>query len=183
MKKLILFSMLTALTAAGLHAQKYITRNGHIGFYSHTPLEDIKADNNQVASILDISKNEIVFQALMKSFIFDRALMQEHFNENYVESDKFPKATFEGKIIKPENLDLTKKGKYDVTVEGNMTIHGVTKKISEPGQMEVSDGDITAHSEFLVKPEDYNIDIPGVVRQKIAQDITVKVDMKYSPMK
>ena len=182
MKKLILLSILVAI-ASGLHAQKYLTRTGHIGFYSHTPIEDIVADNNQVASILDVSNNELVFQALMKSFVFERALMQEHFNENYVESDKYPKATFEGKIVLPKDLDLTKKGSYNVTVEGKLSMHGVTKDVKEPGQVVVNDDDITAHSEFLVKPEDFNIEIPGVVRQKIANEITVKVDMKYLPMK
>ena len=182
MKKLILFSVLAAITF-GLSAQKFITKNGHIGFYSHTPLEDIIADNNQVASILDVSTHQMVFQALMKSFIFKRTLMQEHFNENYVESEKYPKASFDGKIILPEGLDLTKKGEYDVTVEGKLSMHGVTKEVKEPGKIQVNGDDITAQSEFTVKPEDFNIEIPGVVREKIAKEITVKVDMKYTPLK
>ncbi len=181
MKKLLFSTIFIAITL-GLSAQKYITKNGHIGFYSSTPLENIVADNNQVASVLDISTKEMVFQALMKSFIFERALMQEHFNENYVESEKFPKAVFKGKIVVPDNIDLTKKGKYDVTVEGDLTLHGVTKNIKEPGQIVVGDKEITAQSEFLLKPEDFDITIPGVVRDKIAKEMQVKVDVKYLPM-
>jgi hypothetical protein len=182
MKNMMLI-LLMVTVSDGLSAQKYLTKTGHIGFYSHTPLEDIIADNNQVASILDAEKNELVFQALMRSFIFQRALMQEHFNENYVESEKYPKAEFNGKIIAPGDLDLSKKGSYDVTVQGDLTLHGVTRNVKVPGKIQVNDGDISAHSEFVVKPEDFDIQIPGVVREKIAKEITVKVDMKYLPMK
>ena len=182
MKKLIVIAVFIAI-AAGTSAQKYITRNGHIGFYSHTPLEDIIADNNQVASILDIADKKMVFQALMKSFIFQKALMQVHFNEEYVNSEKYPKATFEGNIISPADLDLTREGDYDVKVKGNLSMHGVTKEVEEPGKIHVGKDEITANSEFTVQPEDFNIEIPSVVRGKIAKEITVKVDMKYSPMK
>ena len=84
----LIFFLIIILSA---NAQKYMTKNGYIGFYSHTPLEDIKADNNQVAGVLDISTGEMVFQVLIKSFHFERALMEEHFNENYMESEKYPK--------------------------------------------------------------------------------------------
>ena len=90
----LLFILLTF--ALAVNAQKYMTKNGYIGFFSHTPMEDIKGDNNLVAGVLDISTGEMVFQALIKSFHFDRALLEEHFNENYLESDKFPKSSFKG---------------------------------------------------------------------------------------
>ncbi len=182
MKKTLILLFLFTMTA-GVNAQKFITKNGHIGFYSHTPLEDIIADNNQVASILDISNKQIVFQALMKSFIFKKALMQEHFNENYVESEKYPKATFEGTVVSPDGLDLSKDGEYKVMVEGKLTLHGVTKQVKEPGMIKVNGNVITADSEFTLIPGDFDIEIPGVVRDKIAKEITVKVEMKYNAMK
>jgi len=165
-----------------LDAQKYITRNGYIGFFSHTPLEDIKADNNQVAGVLDISTGEIAFQVLIRSFRFEKALMEEHFNENYLESEKFPKSTFTGKIMDPASVDFSKTGVYDVTVEGDLTIHGVTKKVSAKGSIEVTSGEINANSKFIIVPEDYNIKIPNVVRNNIAKTIEVTVTMKYSTL-
>jgi YceI-like domain len=164
------------------NAQKYMTKNGYIGFFSHTPMEDIKGDNNQVASILDVSTGEIVFQALIKSFHFDRALMEEHFNENYMESDKFPKSSFKGKITNLSSIDFSKNGTYSVTVEGDLTIHDVTNKISTGGTIEVVTGGINANSKFKIIPEDYKIIIPGVVRDKIDKTLEITVSMKYAPL-
>jgi polyisoprenoid-binding protein YceI len=177
-----ILSALFILLAFSVNAQKFMTKNGYIGFYSHTPLEDIKADNNQVACILDASSGEIVFQVLMKSFKFEKALMEEHFNENYVESEKFPKASFKGKIINLSDVDFSKEGSYKVTVEGELSIHGVTNTTTTPGEIEIMGDGVRAHSQFVVKPEDYKIEIPGVVREKIAQEMTVTVDVKMSPM-
>ena len=165
-----------------VNAQKYMTKNGYIGFYSHTPVEDIKADNNQVASVLDISTGELVFQVLIKSFHFEKALMEEHFNENYMESEKFPKSTFKGKIINLSLVDFTKNGKYDVDVEGDLNIHNVTKKVNVKGSIEIISGGINAFSKFNIVPEDYNINIPGIVRDNIAKNLEVTVTMKYSPV-
>lgn len=167
---------------SGLNAQKFMTKNGYIGFYSHTPLEDIKADNNQVASILDASTGELVLQVLMKSFKFDKALMEEHFNENYVESEKFPKSTFKGKIISLTDIDLAKPGVYKAKVDGELSIHGVTKNVSQSGEIEVSGEGISARSKFIIVPEDYDIEIPAVVRENIAKEIQVTVDVKMTPM-
>jgi hypothetical protein len=177
-----LFILLIIINMANTaSAQKFMTRTGYIGFYSHTPLEDIKGDNNQVAGILDAKTGEMVFQVLVRSFHFDRALMEEHFNENYLESDKFPKASFKGKIINISTVDFSRNGTYDVTVEGDLTIHDVTRKISEKGKVEVVSGGINANSKFIVTPEDYKINIPGLVREKIAKIIEVTVSMKYTP--
>jgi polyisoprenoid-binding protein YceI len=145
-------------------------------------MEDIKGDNNQVVGALDISTGEMVFQALIKSFHFDRALMEEHFNENYMESDKFPKSVFKGKITNLSSVDLTKTGTYDVTVEGDLTIHDVTNRISTKGTIEVISGGINASSKFKIVPEDYKVIIPGVVRDKIDKTVEVTVAMKYIPM-
>jgi hypothetical protein len=181
MKRLsVLFFLLTI--AFAVNAQKYMTRNGYIGFFSHTPMEDIKGDNNQVSGVLDISTGEMVFQALIKSFHFDRALMEEHFNENYMESDKIPKTTFKGKITNLSSVNFSKNGTYEITVEGDLMIHDVTNRITTKGTLEVVDGGINANSKFKIVPEDYKISIPGVVREKINKDLEVTVTMKYAPL-
>ncbi|MBK7712278.1 MAG: YceI family protein [Bacteroidales bacterium] len=158
MKQLAILMLLLS-TAFAAQGQKCMTGNGFIGFYSHTPMDDIKGDNNQVASVLDTGTGEIVFQVLIKSFHFDRALMEEHFNENYMESDKYPKSTFKGKIANLSSVNFTKPGTYDVTIEGDLTIHNTTNKVSIKGTIEVVTGGINASSKFNVVPEDYKIEI------------------------
>jgi hypothetical protein len=181
MKRLLLFVFFLNIILA-VNAQKFMTKNGFISFYSHTPMEDIKGDNNQVVGILDISTGEMVFQALIKSFHFDRALMEEHFNENYMESDKIPKSIFKGKITDLKSVDFTKNGTYNVTVDGDLTIHDVTNKISAKGTIEVVTGGINASSKFNIVPEDYKIIIPGVVKDKFDKSLLLTVTMKYTPL-
>lgn len=181
MKKIALIFTL-ALFVLSANAQKYMTKNGYIGFFSHTPMEDIKGDNNQVAGVIDIATGDMVFQALVKSFHFDRALMEEHFNENYMESEKFPKASFKGKITNLSAVNFSKNGTYEVTVEGDLTIHNVTNKVTNKGTIEIITGGINASSKFKIVPEDYKIEIPGVVREKISKDLEVTVLMKYTPL-
>ncbi len=181
MKRTTTFFILLFMFFA-VNAQKYMTRNGYIGFYSHTPLEDIKADNNQVAGVLDTETGDMVFQVLVKSFHFEKALMEEHFNENYMESEKFPKATFKGKITNLSSVNFAKNGSYDVTVDGDLTIRDVTNKISSKGTIEVMTGAINASSKFVIAPEDYSIKIPGVVREKIAKTLEVTVTSKFTPV-
>jgi polyisoprenoid-binding protein YceI len=152
-------------------------------FYSETPIETIKADNKQVNSALDIQTGDFVFKVLIKSFVFEKALMQEHFNENYLESDKFPNATFQGKVTNLSAVDFKKEGTYDVTVEGDLTIHGVTKKVTEKGTFTVKAGDkIHGNAKFMVKPADYNIKIPATVMKNIAETIEVTVDAELSKL-
>jgi hypothetical protein len=181
MKRLFLLLFLLNIVLLA-NAQKYMTKNGYIGFLSQTPMETIKADNNQVVGVMDISTGEMVFQALIKSFHFDRALMEEHFNENYMESDKIPKASFKGKITNLSSVDFTKNGTYEVSVEGDLTIHDVTNKISTKGTIEVVSGGLNANAKFKIVPEEYKITIPGVVRDKIDKNLEVTVQMKYSPV-
>jgi hypothetical protein len=181
MKHISIVLLLLTVSLAG-NAQKYITRNGFISFYSHTPMEDIKGDNNQVAGVLDISTGDIVFQVLIKSFHFDRALMEEHFNENYMESDKFPKSSFRGKITNMSSVNFLKPGIYEVTVEGELTIRDATNKIKTKGTIEVVTGGINANSKFNLSPDDYKIDIPSLVREKINNNLDVTVAMKFTPL-
>ena len=175
--------LLIALTAifASVNAQKLVSKNSHIWFFSHTPMEDIEGHNRQAVSILDPATGDLVFNLLVKSFEFKVALMQEHFNENYMESDKFPKAAFKGKINNNASVDYKKDGVYPAEVTGDLTIHNVTKPITTKGTITVKGGTVTAVAEFIVKPSDFDIAIPSVVENKIAKEVKVTVDAAYSP--
>lgn len=179
MKKVLIILLVAVTTTAS--AQKFISKNGHISFYSHTPLEDIEAHNNQVAAVIDIASGEVAVNALVKSFEFKKALMQEHFNENYMESDKFPKATFKGKINNLSSVNFKKDGAYPVEVTGDLTIHGVTKPITNKGSLSVKGNSFTVTSAFSVIPQDYSIKIPSLVENKIAKSIEVKINITLNP--
>ncbi|HKL03598.1 MAG TPA: YceI family protein [Cryomorphaceae bacterium] len=181
--KTIITIALIGISAVCTAQGKYFTRNGTIEFFSTTPVEDIKAENFNATAVLDAASGAMEFSLLMKSFNFKKALMQEHFNENYVESDKFPKATFKGKVTNLDEVDFTKDGSYPATVTGDMTIHGVTKPIETTGTIEVKGGKVITESKFMVSPEDYDIEIPGVVRDKIAKEIEVTVSTELEPLK
>lgn len=170
------FSFFICISSAGL-CQNYMTKNGFIGFYSKTPLEDIRAENNQVYAVLDPSSHRIAFAVLLKGFLFTKELMQTHFNENYVESDKYPKATFSGACS--GDMDLTKDGTYQVVIKGDLNLHGVTKSIESTAQLEVKKSHIKGSSAFKLKPEDFNITIPAIVREKIASQMNVKVQIDW----
>ena len=172
-KKLLAAAALLVLVQSGAYSQVYLTRNGFAGFYSKTPLEDIKAENNQVFAAVDPGKKTLAFSLLLKGFVFTKQLMQEHFNENYVESDKYPKATFSGSYT--GDVPVDKDGVYKVTVKGNLTLHNVTRPIETPATLEVKGGRILGAAEFKVKPEDFSISIPSVVRDKISQEMRVNV--------
>lgn len=180
MKKIQL-SLALSLIATSLLAQTYFTKTGKIDFFSSTPLENIEAVNNEVSSFLNLEKNELVFAVLIKSFRFEKALMQEHFNENYMESDKYPKAQFKGNILDFDQNNYKKDGEYKVNVKGDLTIHGVTKNVTVPGTIIVQNGKISATSKFKVRCKDYDIKIPSVVANKIAEEIEVNVNVKYEP--
>ncbi len=179
-----LFLLCVTATSGLLHAQgKYLANKGFIGFYSHTAIEDITADNNQVASVVDAASGELAIIVTMTNFQFEKKLMQEHFNENYVESEKYPKATFNGKIVNNSEVDYLTRGEYAVKVEGDMTIHGITNNVSMEGTVVVTEtGDIVTRTKFLLNPEDYNIKIPRVVRKNIAERLEISVDILHQPI-
>ena len=176
MNKIIVIISLILIAGSGACSQQCLTRTAFVGFYSKTPFEDILAENNQVYAVIDAGNKKMAFTGLLKGFIFKKELMQEHFNENYVESDKYPKVTFTG--VFTGDVSLAANGVYKIMVKGNLTLHNVTKPISMPATLEVKDGKLTGNSEFKVKPEDYNISIPSVVRDKIASvmDVHVRID-------
>lgn len=183
MKRIILSLSLIVLMILSSYGQRFITKNGHIWFHSEAPLETIEAHNKQVNAALDIETGDFVFRVLMKSFIFEKALMQEHFNENYVESDKYPNASFKGKITNMDKIDFTKEGSYEATIEGDLTIHDVSNKVSTTGTFQVKSDMIHGISKFPVSIADYDISIPGAVAGKIAEVVDINVDVKLKEHK
>jgi len=159
------------------NAQKYMTKSGTIKFYSETPVEKIEASNRQVNSALDFSTGNFVFKVLIRGFEFEKALMQEHFNENYMESEKFPNSTFNGRIINIKDVNLAKDGVYKVVAEGDLSMHGVTNKVKASGSLEVKGGKVSGKATFDVAPNDYNISIPKAVIKNISESIKVDVNV------
>lgn len=180
MKKFLVVN--TLLLCFGLTAisQNYITRNGNISFYSHTPLEDIKAENNEAVSVLNTSTGVLEFKVAVKSFHFAKTAMEDHFNnDDYMASGKYPKAGFDGKIINISSVDFSKDGSYPVSVTGNLTIRDVTKSINASGTITIKGGKPTVTSTFTVKRKDYNVIGESFVQKKISEDIQVKVNCEY----
>ena len=179
MKKIILIASLTFFSLKGF-TQIYIAKDksASIKFFSETPVENISATNEAVTSILNTSTDSVVMKVPINAFIFPKSLMQEHFNENYLESKKYPNANFRGKMN--EKVDFTKSGENKVTCTGNLTIHGVTKPVTLTGTLKVSDGKVILDSKFSVKVKDYNIEVPKLVFQNIAEEIQVTVNATYS---
>lgn len=167
------------LTGMSAHAQKLLTRTGHIWFESNAPLEKIEAHSHQAMSILDLENEKIAFSCLIKGFQFEKALMQEHFNEKYMESDTYPKATYSGKLAELENVDFQKEGEYVGKTQGTLTIHGVSREIEARGTFTVEKGRIGLHSEFTVDLTDFDIRIPSVVRDNISKTILIFLDVDY----
>lgn len=175
MKKIALLIVFLVLGNISF-SQKMITRSGKITFEASIPsFEEIKGTSNTASCILDKATGNFVALILVKSFKFKSPLMEEHFNENYMESSSFPKATFKGKILNfdAKNLSAAKTA-YDL--EGDLTIHGVTKKIKTKITLVVASGKIIATSNFDLKPQEYNIEIPNLVKDKIAKNVTTTIN-------
>jgi polyisoprenoid-binding protein YceI len=181
--KLFIVSALSLMIAAGVPAQeRLLTRNGSISFYSNTSLEDIEAHTQTAVSVMDKKTGRVEFSVLIRSFSFEKALMQEHFNENYLESDKFPKSVFKGSIDDISIIDFNKEGKYSVTITGQLTVHGETKTITTPVVFTIQKESVLAAAEFLINLTDYKIQIPALVKDKISNAIKIAVNLKYDPV-
>ncbi|GCD76697.1 hypothetical protein JCM31826_01790 [Thermaurantimonas aggregans] len=162
-------------------AQKYMTRNGYVHFKSNALVDDdVEAVNRSMGCVLDAQTGEIAFNVLIKNFTFRKALMQEHFNENYMESDKYPKATYKGKIADYSKIDFSKNGKYKVKLIGTLTIRDISKNREDDAELEIRDGTIILTSAFGVACADHDIKIPKLVEDKIAKviDVDFKVELK-----
>jgi len=181
MKKLLLSFIIALGIAFPAWCQKYITKSGRINFIGATTLETIDGTSNQVTSILDAATGQIVFKVLQTSFQFKEALMQEHYNEKYVESEKFPDATFKGKITNLADVNFNKDGTYKVKVTGDMAMHGVTKNITADGTITIKNGKVGAQAKFPIAEKDFKIEIPAAVKSKISESMDVTVDMNYDP--
>jgi hypothetical protein len=170
--------MSVPLTAA---AQNYVAKNVKVNLFSSTPLEDIKAGNVKAVVVLVGKTREIVVQVPIKDFEFDRKLMQEHFNENYMESDKYPFAKFKGTI--EQQIDFSEDGVYDVKVAGILTVHGVDQTRSIAGKVIISGRTVQILSDFKVACADHRIKIPTLIITKIAEVINIKLDGRLNLVK
>lgn len=180
MKKIVI-TTLSILSAFAINAQNlYATKNGNVSFYSKTPVEDIHATSNTVSGLIN-TDGAVAFIINNTSFDFPNKLMQEHFNEKYMESDKYPLSTFKGKINEP--VDFSKDGEHKVTVTGVLNIHGVEQNRTIPGVLKISNGELSVESNFKVKVADHKITIPKLVIAKIAEEIDVQVLAKLQPKK
>jgi hypothetical protein len=178
MKNALTIIVLT-LSLCHAQAQLFISSSSEISFFSEAPLENIEATNYNSASMLNIAAKQLVFQIPIKGFEFEKDLMQEHFNENYLESDKYPKASFNGNIN--EDVDLSKDGTYEVTATGIMLIHGVEQERTIAGKITINGNKITLHGECKVRLVDHKVKIPKVVIANIAEEVDVKVAVTYKP--
>lgn len=175
----ILFFLTIMVNAQG----KYYTKAGKISFYSSTSVENIEAINKSAVAIVDSKTGDIQFAVLMKGFEFKKALMQEDFNRDYVESSKFPKAEFKGQITNNSEINYSADGNYTAKVKGKLTIHGETKDIETTGTISVKDGKVQVKSVFNIQIADYKITVRKLYRDNISSTIKITVDCSLDPMK
>ena len=180
MKNLLLTTCF-AISGYCIYGQIYTAKSGEVTFFSEAPIENIEAVNKVATSLLNTASNDIVFSVTMIAFEFEKALMREHFNENYMETEKYPKAAFKGKIN--ETIDFTKDGTYQVSATGKLTIHGVEQDRTIEGTLTVNEGQILLKTEFKVLLKDHNIKIPKLVIKNLAEEVLVKASASYAPYK
>lgn len=159
-------------------SSQVISRQGKVSFFSYTSVENIKAENNQVLSIIDLNNGNIAVSMLMNTFVFEKALMKEHFNESYIESDIYPKATFEGQILEFNPND---EGEQTRIIKGTFFMHGVTKELEIKTKIENNDGKYSLSGTFETLVEHYNINIPPLLAGNIAKSIEVNFKFEYQP--
>lgn len=173
---LIWLLLLQSITFDG----KMSTSAGYIRFYSEAPLENIEALNHKVKAAIDLSSGDLIFIVPIKEFVFKKNLMQKHFNQQYMESDKFPEARFAGKI---DDLNsITKEGITEHKISGELTIHGVTQTINEKAKLQYYDNYLSGSSQFKVKTTDFDIKIPRILIMNIAEEIEITVNVKFNPL-
>lgn len=174
-----ILTLLFLLPGTVLQAQKYETYKGSISFLSEATLEDIAAKNDKALAILDFNSRQLVFSVPIAEFQFEKKLMQEHFNEKYMETEKYPTATFQGVL---SEFTLTKEYQQDVVTKGKLTIHGITKDVQIAGILHVeNDNKINIKANFIVVLKDYNVKIPKLLWENIAEEVNVKVDFILQP--
>ena len=183
MKKAVLISVIAfCVFNFSLKAQKYITKEGTIEIFSKTPIFTIEGIDKKVASILNFENGEVVATTLVRSFKFHEALVEDHFNENYMESEKFPKASFKGNITNFKDVNLKKNGDYKITIKGDLTIHGVTKPIDATGTITIKDGKVLAKTQFNVSLAGYKIHVEESYKDAIKDEIRLNINFDYAPL-
>ena len=176
MKK-VLFGLVAMMLTMSVSAQKFFSKDGNVAFDANSPLEKIEGKTNKGTLVIDAATGKVESAVLIKGFHFKSALMEEHFNENYLESGKFPKATFAGDIADFKNVNLSKDGSYPINIKGNLTMHGVTKPVAAKGNLTVKGGTITnANAAFKVLMADFGIAIPSAVKDKIAKEAKIDIN-------
>jgi hypothetical protein len=183
MKQMMVVIVSFVLTLPVFSQKRYFTKSGQINFAAGTAAEDIDGINKAATSVFDAATGQIEFAVLVKGFEFKRALMQEHFNENYMESNKFPKSVFKGKIVNIDKVNFQKDGSYPVTVKGVLDMHGVKKEVETNSTLKVAGETVQSDATFTVLLADYKIAIPSLVKDKISQTVTIKVNCNYNVLK
>jgi len=181
MKKILIIAILFT-QGFSVFSQKYMTQSGSISFFSEAPIENIESTNNQVSSVVNLENGQMAFSLLMKAFVFEKALMQAHFNEKYVESEIYPKATFKGQI---QNFDKSKISNtpQEVSVKGMLTIHGETKEVIAVGKIHYGENSqLIVDSKFEINLDDFKIKIPSSVKENISESISITINMQYEKL-
>lgn len=181
-KKLAIVSGIACMLSITVQAQKYLTKEGVIEIFSETSLFTIEAKNHTVASILDAGTGEVVATTLVRSFKFHEALVEEHFNENYMESHLYPKAIFKGKITNFNTVDISQDGSYPISIEGNLTMHGETRPVKTNGTLTIKGGKISARTEFTISLANYKIRVEEQYKDRIKDQIRLTVHFDYNKM-
>jgi hypothetical protein len=178
MKKIAIFISLIVLSVFAQAQTKLFTKTGTIFFNSNTSIEKIEAVNKKVLAVIDVPNNKLEFAVLIKGFEFERALMQEHFNENYMESDKFPKATFKGKFnVDKLNISAAQNGTQTLPVTGVLLMHGVSKTVTTNAIITAKNNVLSANCSFKVLLSDYNIKIPAVNKNNVNNQVQIDINL------
>jgi polyisoprenoid-binding protein YceI len=185
MKKQFIFSMLLMLSMHCSIAQNklFTTNTGTISFDAGTGVEDIKATSKAAVSVLKPSTGDLQMQVTITTFEFKSQLMEDHFNENYMESEKYPKSTFKGTITNMNTVNMNKPGNYAVKVKGTLEMHGVAKEVETTGTLNVTAENVTAIADFTIALKDYNINIPGAVTEKLSKTCKISVNCTMAAKK
>ncbi len=178
MRTLIFCFVLVVPAAITCRAQQFSATSGYISFYSSAPLEDIYAVNKKVSSLFNSQTSEIALSVPVNQFEFQKKLMQEHFNEKYMESEKFPRATFSGKV---QGYNPAVRAAQQVTASGKLSIHGVTRSVEVAGTIALEGDNLVMQSKFTVRLADHNIKIPKIMWQNIAEEVEITVNLTYQP--
>lgn len=179
--KILLFIFSALYSFSGISQEIYKATGAEIDFFSSAPIEDIHAVSKEGISVFNAETGEISFQVKIRSFQFRKAKMQEHFNENFMESHKYPLASFKGKV-KEDHLEQLIDGENRITITGILDVHGNKKQREIPAILKVENDKVQLRSRFNVACEDHDIEIPKILWKNIAEVVLVKVNANYSKM-